>query len=154
MLPNSLLFAIAVLFSAALGFRIFQIIIRRTEKRGVQPQLSYSVNGALVFCNAKELAKKFPHTRTTTSLLEKIAPGWFVQIATGTERFWVKIHVRDGENLFGVVETILNDTKLHGLEYGDDILFSMDNVFEVQKPNTLEINPVHLQNLQKKNSNN
>lgn len=156
MLPLTFLFVIAVLFSAAFAFRIFQIIIRRTEKRRIidSAQLLYAVAGYNIFSNAKELAKKFPHSRATTLLLEKVAPGWYVQISTKHERFWVKIYQREGDKITGIVDNNLVDTDSHGLEYGDTIEFSIDNVFEVQKPNAVEINPTHLQNIQKKNSNN
>ena len=44
------------------------------------------------------------------------------------ERFWVRITDRDGDNFLGDVLDALLETRIHGLDYGDEIAFGRQHV--------------------------
>lgn len=55
------------------------------------------------------------------------------------EDFWVRINRRDGQFFHGTVDNSLIESRLHGLDLGDPLIFHEDHV--------LAVHPVHRQEL-------
>jgi hypothetical protein len=47
------------------------------------------------------------------------------------EGFWVRVTQRDGQFLKGIVDNPLVESRLHGLDQGDEIIFHEDNILAV-----------------------
>jgi len=61
----------------------------------------------------------------------KINKGDLVKIRTKEERFWLKVYSA-GKYICGVVNNYLVCTDSHGLNYGDTVHFSRDEILEVR----------------------
>jgi hypothetical protein len=74
------------------------------------------------------------HPATLVPLPEQKIPsrGW-------GEDFWVQVIQRDGELFLGIVDNPLAETRLHGLNAGDHIVFHSDHI--------LAVHDVHRQDL-------
>jgi len=55
------------------------------------------------------------------------------------EDFWVRVHLRDGQLLKGIVDNSLVESRLHGLAQGDKILFHEDHILAVHSIHRQEL---------------
>lgn len=85
----------------------------------------------LPFENAQELARQYPDTFWAPSAadLALIAPGVYVKVAAGCERFWVEVTNIEGDCITGVVRNDLVNTRRHGYRWNDVVTFHSDNVY-------------------------
>jgi hypothetical protein len=94
------------------------------------------------FRNAQELHRLYPETFEvpTAKQLVGIEAGSYVKVSVefpenvegmDGERFWVEVLEREGNRLRGRVGNELVATADHGLNLGDQIAFSIENVYEI-----------------------
>ena len=55
------------------------------------------------------------------------------------EDFWVKVSERSGDHFSGVVDNSLSETRLHGLNQGDEIVFHADHILAVHDVHKQEL---------------
>lgn len=87
-------------------------------------------------CNG-EMTKpilRHEHPATLLPLPEQNVPsrGW-------GEDFWVRVTQRNGQFLKGIVDNPLVESRLHGLNQGDEIVFQEDNILAVHAVHRLEL---------------
>lgn len=89
----------------------------------------------LPFINAQEMHQKYPHTFDAPSheQLAAIGPGDSVKVCTGDERFWVRVLTATETTITGMVDNDLLFADEHGLDYGDEISFGREHVYDVMK---------------------
>jgi len=88
------------------------------------------------FIDAQKMHKEYPKTFFAPSEkdLEKVTKGSYVKIASGGERFWVKVESVKGNVVKGTVDNDLLDTKKHGLKHGDTVTFLKKNIYATELP--------------------
>ena len=85
------------------------------------------------FENAQELHKANPNTFhvPTQEELDGLTKGDTVKVSTCGERFWVKVTWVGGESVVGTVDNDLLFTDEHGLDYGDIITITKENIYDI-----------------------
>jgi hypothetical protein len=86
------------------------------------------------FVDAQHMALIHPDTFDAPSkvALNRIKVGDYVKVcANNKERFWVQVTHIDGQNLTGVVNNDLVETKHHGLSCNDIVEFAKCNIYQV-----------------------
>ncbi len=91
---------------------------------------------ATEFINAQQMALDHPDTfeaPTITEIMLYLALGNNpqVKVCTGDERFWVEVTNSDGNTITGTVNNDLVRTNIHGLKYGDEITFNIENIYQL-----------------------
>ncbi len=97
------------------------------------------------FIDARELAVKFPRhlTPPTEDEIKSIERGSEVKVATGGERFWIKVHGVENGKIFGVVDNHLYQTGEHELKFKDRVTVEPRHIYGVwNKPKKKEATPV------------
>lgn len=86
----------------------------------------------IIFSNARQLAKENPDTFEAPhqSDLDAIKEGDNVKVCVQTERFWVKVTSRQGNNITGKINNDLICSDDHGLFCDMIIDFTTDNVYQ------------------------
>lgn len=85
------------------------------------------------FENAQELHKANPNSFQvpTQEELDGLTKGDTVKVNTCGERFWVIVTWVGGESVIGTVDNDLLFTDEHGLDYGDIITFTKENIYDI-----------------------
>jgi hypothetical protein len=88
------------------------------------------------FVDAQQQARLYGRTFRALSQesLAALRPGAFVKVATGGERFWVRLTQVQGDTLRGVIDNVLQNTVRHGLHMGDEVAFETRHVYQVILP--------------------
>jgi len=89
-----------------------------------------------IFVDAQKMAKRHPSTFyvPTKAQLAAIAPGAYVKVCAGTERFWVEVKSVNGSKIAGRIDNDLVCTSEHSLNCGDDIEFEPRHVYQILQP--------------------
>lgn len=87
------------------------------------------------FVDVQKMHAENPHTFKVPSHEElmDIEEDDFVRVCAGKERFWVRVTGIEEDNLIGRVCGDLIYTDLHGLNWSDEVMFSRDNVYNIQR---------------------
>ena len=85
------------------------------------------------FVDAQKMHVKYPKTFDVPSKkeLSKLKPGSIVKVATPHERFWTVIKKINGNTIIAKVDNALVFSHTHGLNLGDLISFTSENIYSV-----------------------
>lgn len=85
------------------------------------------------FINAQQMQKDHPDSFEAPSLIElaELDKGTFVKVCTGGERFWTEIKEIADDKVTAVINNNLVCTDVHGLQHGDEIKFTLDNIYDI-----------------------
>ncbi|WP_435008061.1 hypothetical protein P12x_005330 [Tundrisphaera lichenicola] len=85
------------------------------------------------FVDAQEMNRKHPTTFEVPSDAElaAIKAGDSVKVCTCDERFWVTVTEVSEHRIAGTVDNDLIFTDEHGLDYGDVVRFTRENVYSI-----------------------
>ena len=88
------------------------------------------------FADAQLQARLYGRTFRAPSQesLTALRLGAFVKVATGGERFWVRLTQVQGDALRGVLDNVVQNTARHGLHMGDEVAFEKRHVYQVILP--------------------
>lgn len=86
------------------------------------------------FVNAQRLARMYPESFEAYSYdeLSNLTEGDHVKVCSNNERFWVLLTEVNGKKFKGKVN---NHLRLNNLEVGDEVNFTMTNIFDFRKVN-------------------
>ena len=63
--------------------------------------------------------------------LKHLQPGMLVKVCAENERFWCIIKGISGQEVTAIIDNDLVSTDLHGLKYGDEIIFETRHIYQI-----------------------